>query len=166
MVSISLDQVKETRHNTCDTQKGRKMVMKKRAKKQKYPQRKVLTTRNPAESRAFYDATDDQAPLSDRQLAAGHIQHPDTGWYQLWLSTNGLDVTLLAAYRDRARADSALEELKAFLGTPDVYDTEKCAALFGKLQQAGDGEPRALPDDLVRQIARQILRRVVDGPRL
>ena len=137
-----------------------------RKKQKKYPKRRVITTRDPQESQAFYAATDDQAPLSDRQLAAGHIQHPDTGCYQIWVSTNGLDVTCLAAYREQARADAALEELKAFLGTPDVYDTEKCAALFGKLQQAGDGEPLALPDDLVRQVTRQILRRVVDGPGL
>lgn len=130
----------------------------------KYPKRRVLTTRSPGESHAFYAATDDQAPLRDRQLAAGLVQHPDTGFHQVWLSTNGLDITCLATYRDRARADSALEELKAFLRTPAIYDADKCAAMFAQLRDSGDGEPQALPDDLVRQLARGILRRVVDGP--
>lgn len=131
----------------------------------KYPKRRVLTTRSAQESQAFYASTDDQAPLGDRQLAAGFIQHPDTGMYQVWLSTNGLDVTCLSVHRDQARAEIALEELKAFLRTPAVYDAEKCSACFEKLQADGDGEPRALPDDLVREIGRGILRRVVDGPR-
>jgi hypothetical protein len=135
-----------------------------RKKQKKYSQRRVITTRNPQESRAFYAATDDQAPLSERQLAAGRIQHPDTGFHQIWLSTNGLDVTCLAAFRDQARADSALEELKAFLRTSDVYDADKCAAMFAQLHADGDGEPLPLPDDQVRQVARGILRRVVDGP--
>jgi len=131
----------------------------------KYSKRRVLTTRDPQESQAFYAATDDQAPLPPRQLAAGLVQHPDSGLHQLWLSTNGLDITCLAAYRDPNHADVALEELKAFLRTVDVYDTDKCTEVFRKFQAASDGEPRPLPDDIVRLIGRAILRRVVDGPR-
>lgn len=136
-------------------------------KRKKYPyQGHVTTTRDSQARQAFYGATDDQAPLSGRgQLAAGRVQHPDTGMYQVWLSTNGLDVTHLAAHRDQARADVALEELKAFLRTPAVYDSDKCAALFEKLQQDSDDEPQPLPDTIVHQITRGILRRVVDGPR-
>ena len=134
-------------------------------KKNKYPKQQVTATRNPDERAAFYRATDDQAPLPPRQLAAGLVQHPDTGLHQIWLSTNGLDITCLAVYRDPDRADVALEELKAFLRTVNVYDTDKCTEVFRKLQEAGDGEPHQLPDDVVRQIGRAILRRVVDGPR-
>ncbi len=129
----------------------------------KYPKRRVQATRDPRERQAFYEATDDQAPLQTHQLATGLAQHPDTGYHQIWLSTNGLDITSLAAYRDQAHADCALQELKAFLRTSDVYDADKCATIFDRLQQAGDGKPLPLPDDLVRQIGRAILRRAVDG---
>jgi hypothetical protein len=134
-------------------------------KKTKYAKQRVTATSNTAERAAFYQATDDQAPLQDRQLAAGTIQHPDTGYYQIWLSTNGLDVTHLATYRDQAHADAALEQLKAFLRTTDAYDADKCAVFFAQLKAESDGEPQALPDEIVRQIGRGILRRVVDGPR-
>lgn len=137
----------------------------KKKKRGKYPKRRVLSTHDPQLMADFYAATDDQAPLAGRQLAAGTIQHPDTGLYQVWLSTNGLDVTCLAAYRELEQADTSLEGLKAFLRTPAVYDADTCAAFFQKLLAASDVEPRALPDELVRQIARGILRRVADGPR-
>ncbi len=131
----------------------------------KYPKHQVRATSDPQETREFYRKTDDQAPLSGSQLAAGLIQHPGTGLQQLWLSTNGLDVTSLAAFRDQARANLALEDLKAFLRTPGVYDGDACAACFARLRADGDAEPEPLPDDQVREIGRGILRRVVDGPR-
>lgn len=134
-------------------------------KKKKYPPRRVMTTNDPKTRQAFYATTDSQAPLAERQLAVGLVQHPDTGLHQVWLSTNGLDITCLAAYRDPGCAEVVLEELEAFLRTPDVYDDDKCATLLQKIQAAGDGEPHPLPDTVVREIGRGILRQVVDGPR-
>lgn len=128
--------------------------------------RKVSATSNPAVRAAFYAETDHaDETLAENQVAAGIILHPKNRLWQLWLSTNGLDVTCLAAYRDQVRAEKAHGQLKAFLGSQAAYESEKCADLFGRLRAEGDGEPALLPDDLVRVIGRQIVRERVDGKR-
>jgi hypothetical protein len=135
-------------------------------KPKKYPGCRVATIRDEQTRQDFDARFDDQASLIDtHQLAAGYIQHPLTRLYQVWLSTSGLDIVCLAAYRNQAQADGAVDQLQAFLRTPDVHNESKCAAMFAQLASAGDGEPQPLPDDLVRHIGREILRRVVDGPR-
>jgi hypothetical protein len=130
----------------------------------KYPKRKIITTNDSQKSEAFYSATDEDAPLELSQFAAGTIQHPGTQLYQVWISTNGLDVTCVSAHRDKSRAETALQEVKALISSDDLYDEEKVVAVLQKIKQESDAEPSALPDDLVRQILREILRAVVDRP--
>ena len=130
----------------------------------KYPKRQVITMNDPGKSQEFYHATDVDAPLGLRQYAAGVIQHPVTKLYQVWLSTNGLDVTCLSAHHDVMRAEADKQEVKALISSGDFYDGEKITALFEKVKQGSDEEPSALPDALVREITRAILRAVVDRP--
>ncbi|HLZ62556.1 MAG TPA: hypothetical protein VKR06_36885 [Ktedonosporobacter sp.] len=128
----------------------------------KYPQRPVLTTNNPEQCEAFYQATDNDAPLDVQQLATGILQHPISGMFQLWLSTNGLDVTCLSAHcrEDRAKAD--MQALRDFVRCGDIYEEKKIEALLAQFKEGSDEIPRSFPDDLVRGIAREILRAVVD----
>lgn len=132
----------------------------------KYRGRKVLTTRDPQKTSKFYVATDAEAPLAHNQFVVGTAQHPDTRLFQIWLSTNGLDVTCLAACASEQLADELKAKLQAFLKTLGVYDPDACTTFFGELRaEAGGAEPQPFPDDLVHQIGRQILRMVVDRPR-
>ncbi len=137
--------------------------MQKRKKQgRKYPVRPVITSADSQEREEWYEAADPAAPLDPRQFAGGVIQHPETGLYQCWISTNGLDVICVSAYRQQEPAKADLKAIKALVSRGDIYDEEKTAALFEELKQRSDEKPRPLPDDLVRQITRAILRAVVD----
>jgi hypothetical protein len=130
----------------------------------KYPARQVMTTSNRNVIEAFYRKTDGEASLDPGQCAVGVVQHPATGLYQTWLSTNGLDIVCLSAHRRLMRAEVVQGELKIFLQSGDLYQEDKAAAFFAQLQEESDEEPRPLPDDLVRFIARSIMRALIDHP--
>jgi hypothetical protein len=137
--------------------------MQRRKKRgRKYPSRPVITPTTPQEFEAWYRAADSDAPLEPLQFAAGVIQHPDTGFYQCWLSTNGLDVICVCANYQEEAAEANLTLLKSLISSGDLYNEEKTAAVFEKLGQNSDEEPLPLPDDLVHEITRAILRAVVD----
>jgi hypothetical protein len=137
--------------------------MQKRKKQgRKYPPRPVITSADPQEREKWYRAADPAAPLDPRQFAGGVIQHPETGLYQCWISTNGLDVICVSAYRQQGPAQTDLKALKALISSGEIYDEEKTATLFEELRKHSDEKPRPLPDDLVREITRAILRAVVD----
>jgi hypothetical protein len=151
----------------CTTIKGGNIMEKRHRFTQrgrKYPKRQISTITDPKKSEEFYNATDADAPFQPGHYAIGIIQHPITKQYQVWLSTNGLDVTCLSAHRNVKHAEADKEELKALIKSGDLYNDEKLTALFQKLKQGSEGEPQPLPDDLVRQIIREILRTFVDKP--
>jgi hypothetical protein len=130
----------------------------------KYPKRQIITTTDPRKNEAFYDATDSNAPLEPGRYATGVIQHPTTKLYQVWLSTNGLDVTCLSAHRNLKHAEADKEAVKVLIKSGDLYNDEKLTALFQTLKKNSEEEPQPLPDELVREITRAILRTVVDKP--
>ncbi len=137
-------------------------MQKRKNQRRKYPQRPVITPANTQEYEEWYRAADSSAPLKPLQFAAGVIQHPDTGFYQCWISTNGLDVTCVSANYQKESAEANLRALKSLISSGDLYNEEKTASMFKKLEQNSDEKPRPLPDDLVREITRAILRAVVD----
>lgn len=136
----------------------------RRATTKKYPSRPAIATRDAAAYNQWQQATATEAPLGSRQFAAGWVQHPHTGLYQTWLSTNGLDVTCISAHRSMIQAEAGVRALKTLITSGGFYDDEKTATLIAQLKRESDEEPRALPDDLVRLICREILHTLVDQP--
>jgi hypothetical protein len=124
----------------------------------------VLTTRNAQVKQAFYRRTDPTAPLAPRQFVVGLVQHPHTGLFQVWISTNGLDIISVSAHRRIMDAETDVKAIKAVLGSQDIYNERKVAALIQQLATQSDEPPCPLPDDLVRQMCRAILRTVVHQP--
>src|SRR5262249_21183282 len=88
------------------------MDKRNKGMKGKYPKQPVITSRDSLEREVFYQATDSEAPLGPSQIAAGYVQHPDTGLWELWISTNGLDITPLAAFKQLEKATGAIEILQ------------------------------------------------------
>jgi|SRR5579859_7192087 len=127
----------------------------------KYPKRPVITTRNRNLSQALYQATDAVALLEPGQIAVGTIQHPDTSLWQVWLSTNGLDFTQLAAFRELEKARDAVTILKTEEEKGALVDPRLMAALFQFLEQQSDGDVLPLPEDVVRKLARDIIHKVI-----
>ena len=118
--------------------------------------RRILRTQNPQARTRFYAQADNQALLGPRHFVAGFIQHPATKLYQVWLSTNGLDLTYLSAHRVQAVAENDVQAVKAVLSSQDIYDEAKLADLFKRLEEASDEKPQPLPDDLVMRIIQAI----------
>jgi hypothetical protein len=139
-------------------------MKRKRRGSGKYPKRPVIGTRDPATREAFYAKTDQEAPLGPRQLAAGSIQHPDTGLWQVWLSTNGLDFTQLAAFKEAGKAANAVTIIQREAQAGNLYDQELVEALYEFLAEESDGEALPLPEDLIRKLARDIVHRVIETP--
>jgi hypothetical protein len=129
--------------------------------KGKHPKQSVITSRDPLECEIFYQATDSDAPLGPLQLAAGYIQHPDTGFWQVWISTNGLDITSLAAFKQPGKAASAIEILKEEGRKGGLSDPALVTALFKFLEQESDGQVRPLPNELVRKLVRDVVHYVI-----
>jgi hypothetical protein len=129
--------------------------------KGKYPKQPVIPIRDPREQKAFFQATDAQAPLGPHQLAAGYIQHPDTGFWQVWISTNGLDITQVAAFQQPAKAAGAIEILQKEAKNGSLANPSLVTGLFKFFEQESDGQARPLPDDLVRKLVRDILHHVI-----
>jgi hypothetical protein len=121
----------------------------------------VLTTRNAQVKQAFYRRTDPTAPLAPRQFVVGLVQHPHTGFFQVWISTNGLDIISVSAHRRIMDAETDIQAIKAVLGSQDIYEEEKVAALFAQLAAETDEEPCPLPEQVVKQLCQAIATRGV-----
>lgn len=143
------------------------MNKKKRSKIRttgKYPKRPVTVVSKPKEREAFYQATDEEAPLGPNQIAAGTVQHPDTGFWQVWISTNGFDFTQLAAFKEQHKATNAVELIKKEVAGGNFFDEDLVVTFYEFLREESDEKPRMLPDDLVRKLGRDILHRVIEFP--
>ena len=130
----------------------------------KYPKRPVTVVSEPDEREAFYQATDEEAPLGPNQIAASTIQHPDTGFWQVWISTNGYDFTQLAAFKENRKAVNAVELIKKEVAAGNFFDEDLVAAFYLFLEEQSDEKPRMLPDDVIRKLGRDILHSVIDAP--
>lgn len=120
----------------------------------------LFTTKNSQVKQAFDQRTDPTAPLAPNQFVVGLIQHPQTGLFQVWLSTNGLDITNLSAHRRIMDAEMDLQMMKDALGSQDFYDTQKLEALLQQLKEESDEQPQPFPESLVKQICQGIVVRV------
>ncbi|HEU5378826.1 MAG TPA: hypothetical protein VFV38_25665 [Ktedonobacteraceae bacterium] len=89
--------------------------------------------------------------MEQDEFASGVALHPETGLYQLWLSTNGFDVIMLNAKRDYRCAQADQYALQQVLGA-GPYQEERVAAFLARLTEEPDEAPRMFPDEVVRQI--------------
>ena len=130
----------------------------------KYPKRPVTVVSEPKEREAFYQATDEEAPLGPNQIAAGTVQHPDTGFWQVWISTNGFDFTQLAAFKEEHKATNAVALIQKEVAAGNFFDEDLVVAFHLFLEEQSDEKPRMLPEDLVRKLGRDILHKVIEVP--
>jgi hypothetical protein len=130
----------------------------------KYPNRPIINTKDPATREQFYKATDKDAPLGRYQIVAGSVQHPDTGLWQVWVSTNGLDFTQVAAFKEARKAAASVVVIQQEGSAGHLSDQEIVEALFETLKEESDGPALPLPETLIRKLARDILHRVIEEP--
>jgi hypothetical protein len=123
----------------------------------------VLTTRNAQVKQAFYRRTDSRSPLAPRQFVVGLVQHPNTGLFQVWISTNGLDVVNVSVRQQIVDAERDVQAIKAVLSSQAIYDADKLTELFQRLEAESDEPPQPLPDELVQQITQAIGKSLAHG---
>lgn len=130
--------------------------MSKNNKDKKDPkQRNITTLTNRAEQVHLLEGSG-RAPTRDSMhLAVGAVQHPTTRLWQVWVSFHGTDIKYVSAHKARIGADATIQEIKkAAVG--DLFDPEKAVQLLDRLSGAGDGEPEALPKEMMVSIAHDI----------
>lgn len=116
----------------------------------------VLRTHNVLLKQAFYERTDPTAPLAPLEFVVGLIQHPHTALFQVWISTNGLDIISISARQRIMDADADIQAIKAVLSSQAIYEESKLTELFTRLEAKSDEKPQPLPDDLVKRICQAI----------
>jgi hypothetical protein len=131
---------------------------------QKYPQRQIVNTRDAGVREAFYATTDADAPLDARHIAAGYLKHPESRLYQVWISTNGLDFTPLAAFREEAKAGATVSLIQQEVQAGHFSDPDLVHEFYRFLEEESDGQVQLFPDDLIRKLGRDLLHSVIALP--
>lgn len=126
----------------------------------------ILRTRNVLLKQTFYQRTDPTAPLAPLEFVVGLVQHPHTGLFQVWISTNGLDVISISARQRIMDADADIQAIKTVLSSQAIYDESKLTELFTRLEATSDEKPQPLPDDLVRRICQAIQQSCIERTHL
>lgn len=131
---------------------------------QKYPRRQVVNTSDAGTREAFYANTDADAPLDEHQIAAGYLKHPESGLYQVWISTNGLDFTPLAAFQEETKAGATVSLIQQEVQAGHFSDPDLVHDFYLFLAEESDGPVQLFPDDLVRKLVRDLLHSVIALP--
>jgi hypothetical protein len=79
-------------------------------------------------------------------VAGGIVQHPETKLWQIWMMIDG-PCTVIAAYRDPAKAQSNLETIIS--SSRRGGSETKAAMLYQQVRLQADGEPKQLPYDMM-----------------
>lgn len=122
----------------------------------------VVTTSDPVLQVELYRQTDQAIPLGLLEKMVGITQHPETGLYQVWISTIGFDIVSVSARLDLENAERDLQAIKNVLESRGYYDALKVEALLTGLCDESDSQPHPFPDELVRKLTRDILRMVIE----
>jgi hypothetical protein len=131
-------------------------AMSKINKDKKDPkQRNVTTLTNRAEQVHLLEGSGRALTRDSMHLAVGAVQHPTTRLWQVWVSFHGTDIKYVSAHKARTGADATIQEIKK-AAAGDLFDPEKGVQLLDRLSGAGDGEPEALPKEMMVSIAHDI----------
>jgi hypothetical protein len=80
------------------------------------------------------------------QYGAGGALNEETGLWQLWVTTDGYHINWVAAYREQAHIDAAMQELKQVGATGDLFNVEKLRATLDRLYEGREADPVAMPE--------------------
>ena len=94
-----------------------------------------------------------QQRMDKCHIAAGVVQHPDTGVWQTWISLDGTEITLISSHYDQHVAEDVVADLKTAAQMGAVDTPADVARRFVELHAPGDQEPQPLPQATMRAIA-------------
>jgi hypothetical protein len=120
----------------------------------------VIRTNTGDETKQLFIETDRYSPLRGDAIGVGAIYNQHTQHWLVWLSTNGLDITVLCAHEDQEEADAVVNAITVAAQSGDFVDAMKVPMLLGQWRSSGIQEP-SLPEDILATIGRALLHHVV-----
>jgi hypothetical protein len=104
-------------------------------RKQKYPRRQIITVPpDPQLREQALKETDKFALLNGREIAVGKTLYQQRGLWLVWISTNGLDFTIICAHQEETKATEAVETIKKAALSGDLADKEKVGLILTPLE--------------------------------
>ena len=97
-----------------------------------------------------------QQRMDKCHIAAGVVQHPDTGVWQTWISLDGTEITLISSHYDQQVAENVVADLKTAAQMGAVDTPADVARRFVELHAPGDLEPQPLPQATMRAIVTRV----------
>lgn len=144
--------------------------MRKNEKRKKRARRtmklQVKTVKNGSEEiDRLYAEADRHTILAADQIIAGTWQHPRTGLWQVWVSTAGIEVTWIGAYREKARATRAAATLETAWRRGDFASFDQAQRVLEQIVTEGDALPEEMREQEVIAITNHIRSMVLERKR-
>ncbi len=92
--------------------------------------------------------------------AVGMVQHPETGYWQVWVSTIGQRILSVAAFQQSEKANDVVTLIQQEAQAGGLVQPDVVAALFGFLNQNSEVKPQDLPADLEANLLNEINRKI------
>ena len=139
--------------------------MRKRTRQSKqhipqYLKHSVIRASTRGEKNHWFAETDRYSPLRGDAIGVGATYNRHTQHWLVWLSTNGLDITILCAHEDQEKADAVVNAITVAAQSGDFADAMKGLMLLGQWRSSGIQEP-PLSEDILATIGRTLLHHVV-----
>jgi hypothetical protein len=99
-----------------------------------------------------------ETPRGFGEIAGGIVKHPETNLWQIWLLVDG-PCAFFGAYQDPVAAQRGLAAIIA--ATRRGATQKEGLALYHRLSQQGDGEPRQLPYDMMKYLVEHLDRYLI-----
>ena len=77
--------------------------------------------------------------------AVGIVEHPETKYWQVWITTTGEKLTWLAAFRQSGAANEIVKIVQKEAQQGGLTQQEVVVALFGFLNRRTEAKPQNLP---------------------
>ncbi len=140
-------------------------LMKRRRKQSKqhvYPCLKhaIIRASTREKQHQLFVETDRYSPLCGDAISVGTTYNQYTQHWLIWLSTNGLDITILCAHDDQPKANAVVHAITGAAQSGDFADAMKLPVLLRQWRASGIPEP-CVPEEILATIGRDILHHVI-----
>jgi hypothetical protein len=88
--------------------------------------------------------------------AVGMVQHPETKYWQVWVSTTGQRIICVAAFQKSEMANDVVKLIQQEAQQGGLTQPEVVTALFGFLNQRSEMRPQNLPASLEVELLNEV----------
>jgi hypothetical protein len=88
--------------------------------------------------------------------AVGMVEHPETKYWQVWITTTGEQIVWLAAFQQSGTASEIVKMIQKEAQQGGLTQPDVVAALFGFLNQRTEAKPQNLPTEQEVALLREV----------